>query len=149
MGLDRKKQRLVYNTEYLMMEEFMQAHGIENSQDLVGPMESTEQAQKHRDLLTKLLVLKFHGSLDPRVVGIVRNTSLFEPRGMAMGDFDGDLGSTSLMQFYYDEVITKSGAIIGRCKKCNMEIYKSEAKDVWHFNSEGLCEFCATGELTK
>ncbi|MEK6882780.1 MAG: hypothetical protein AABY22_24365 [Nanoarchaeota archaeon] len=102
IGLDRKQKRLEVNREPTTMEEFMHQHNINNSNDLLiinspqGP--NREYAFKHRDAIVNALLQYFHGSSNPRVVSSARNTSLFEVRGPAVGDFNGDL-NMSLMEF--------------------------------------------------
>ena len=101
VGLDRNKQRIVVGTEYQMMEEFMEQFHIESSQDVISNIQDKDEAKRLQKELTKSLVYFFHGSIDPKLVSIARNTSLFEMRGMEFGDFDGDLKNISLMEFVY------------------------------------------------
>lgn len=101
VGLDRSKQRIVVGTEYQMMEEFMEQFHIDSSKDVISNIQDKGEAKKLQKELAKSLVYFFHGSIDPKLVAIARNTSLFEMRGMEFGDFDGDLKNISLMEYVY------------------------------------------------
>jgi hypothetical protein len=96
VGVNREKKRLVLGTTFQMMEEFMAEHNINNPQDVMTFSDLNKAEQFHK-MVTELLVRMFHGSTDPSIVSIARNTNLFEPRGMAVGDFDGDLGQMTLV----------------------------------------------------
>lgn len=102
IGLDRNKKRIITDTEYLMMEEFMDKYKIESSADVISNIQNYSEAKELGKEITKALVMFFHNSIDPRYVSVARNTSLFEFSGMEFGDFDGDLGKISLMEFVYN-----------------------------------------------
>jgi len=106
IGIDWKRRRVMVGSEYEMMEEFMGRVGIENSQDvytLQGVNKARELQQRVASYLrcggpgkTLLQVIwniqeggpaPFPGGDKPSVSMMARNTSLFEPRGPAMGDF--------------------------------------------------------------
>lgn len=116
VGLDRNKQRIVVGTEYQMMEEFMEQFHIESSQDVISNIQDKDEAKRLQKDLTKSLVYFFHGSIDPKLVPIVRNTSLFEMRGMEMGDFDGDLRNISLMEYVYHLQEGTTEELIGKLR---------------------------------
>ena len=89
-GLNREKDRIVFDEEFLMMEEFMQKHNVSNT-DLVGPYVDKEHCKATWEAVVKCALTYIHGSASPAVVSAARNTSLFESRGPAMGDIGGKL----------------------------------------------------------
>jgi len=90
IGLDRTRDRIVFDNEFLMMEEFMDKHNVENK-DLVGPFENKKYCKQTHEAVVKCALTYIHGSPNPLVVSAARNTSLFEPHGPALGDIGGKL----------------------------------------------------------
>jgi len=89
-GLDRSRDRIVFDSEFLMMEEFIQRHNV-SSTDLVGPFEDKQYCKKTWEAVVKCALKYIHGSTNPQLVAAARNTSLFEARGPALGDIGGSL----------------------------------------------------------
>lgn len=106
IGIDWRHRRVKAGAAYEMMEEFMERVGIEDSQD-VWVLQDPVKAIKLRDsvagylrcggpgktLMEVLLNIQqgvpapYPAGNNPAVSTNARNTSLFKPRGPAMGDF--------------------------------------------------------------
>lgn len=107
VGVNWNKRRVVINDEHMMMEEFMEKFGVEDTKDLtwIEPLIHEEwnsrlseeemgksilglQKKVQQDTADKLRVLfNGPGGNNPSACSIARNTNLFEPRGPMMGDF--------------------------------------------------------------
>ena len=106
VGIDWKNRRVKVGTEYEMMEEFMDRVGIENSQDIYTLQDVSDAVKLQQSVASYLrcggpgktlfevilnmqegIPVPFPGGDNPSVSTMARNTSLFEPRGPAMGDF--------------------------------------------------------------
>jgi len=98
IGLDRSRDRIVFDNKFLMMEEFMQKHNVCRT-DLVGPFEDKNYCRRTHEAIVKCVLIYIHGSPNPVVVSEARNTSLFEPHGSSLGDIGGKL-NYDLCAFY-------------------------------------------------
>lgn len=127
IGLDRKKQRLIISIDSEELEDFACRHKIE-PKDIIGPFDNLDHASKVRKVIVNKLLEAFHGSSDPRVVGATRNTSLFEMRGPAMGDFGGEVPSDIDLQTIYfrlqeDRQLPVQELIVkNHCFNCNKNL---------------------------
>jgi len=90
---DHGQGKIVGNNEPMMMEDFMQQYGIQNSEDFVWLQETAtlEYAQQFKKSLVNCCLIYLHGSADPRVCSAARNTGLFGFHGPAMGDIGGKM----------------------------------------------------------
>jgi len=93
-----KDGKIVTDSEFLIMEEFMHKYGITETTNIVGPYKDANYAAKMCDALVRAGLIYIHGSDNPKTVSAARNTNLFEPKGPAVGDIGGKLGM-SLMEF--------------------------------------------------
>lgn len=101
IGLRRDEQQIVLNSKYQTLEEFMAANNITDPKDVLLPYQDPKFAEKVKEELVELLIINIHGSEDPRVCSAARNTSLFKPRGPAMGHISADL-QVPLLQWVVD-----------------------------------------------
>ena len=107
VGIDRSDKvygdKIVWNSKYEMMEEFMAENHISDTADLVFVGSDEKYDKDYQQKLAKALIrtslVYLHGSDDPHFVSAARNTGLFGIHGPATGEIGGKL-DMSLRDFH-------------------------------------------------
>ena len=90
IGLDRTCDRVIFDEDFMTMENFMQKYGVDQ-RDLVGPFDDKEHCEKTRDVIVKCALIYLHGSNNFDFITAISKASSFELFGLSAGDICGKL----------------------------------------------------------
>lgn len=76
-GLNRKINKIIFDNNFLSMEEFMERHNVYDD-DLIGPFSDASYCRKNYESVVKCVLNYLHGSPLSQLVAFSSNGSSYE-----------------------------------------------------------------------